>query len=76
MTMNLTLAPAAPHRPLLAGLGHTLRNAVLAFGNASNGARCMREVERLSALSDGELARRGLSRDGIVRHAFAPFFYN
>ena len=34
----------------------------------SNGR--VREVERLNAMSDAELARRGLKREEIVRHVF------
>lgn len=30
----------------------------------------MRKIEELSAMSDDELARRGLRRDEIVRHVF------
>jgi uncharacterized protein YjiS (DUF1127 family) len=35
--------------------------------------RCTREVERLSALSDAQLAQLGLTRDRIVHHAFARY---
>jgi hypothetical protein len=31
-------------------------------------------VQRLQALSDAELARRGLKREDIVRHVFADAF--
>ncbi|MCB1348498.1 MAG: DUF1127 domain-containing protein [Maritimibacter sp.] len=33
------------------------------------------EIARLQALSDEELAARGLTRDGIVRHVFADKLY-
>lgn len=33
------------------------------------------EVEALEALSDAELAERGLTRDRIVRHVFADLLY-
>ena len=33
------------------------------------------EFEALEALSDAELATRGLTRDGIARHVFADTFY-
>jgi hypothetical protein len=42
---------------------------------ASDAARCAREAERLLAKSDEELARLGLRRDEVVRHAFARFMY-
>lgn len=44
-------------------------------GTYSAGMRCAREVERLSALSDAELARRGLRREDIARHAFSRLFH-
>lgn len=34
-----------------------------------------REIEALQSMSDEQLARRGLSRDDIVRHAFERFRY-
>jgi hypothetical protein len=33
------------------------------------------EVERLQALSDAELAKRGLRREDIARHVFRDLFY-
>lgn len=36
-------------------------------------AQCAREAERLLALSDQELAKRGLQRDEVIRHAFASY---
>ena len=39
----------------------------------SRGASATREVERLSRLSDAELARLGITREGIVRHAFRGY---
>jgi hypothetical protein len=45
--------------------------AVMRFLSALSAARsCARELERLSALSDSALARRGLRRDEIVQHVF------
>lgn len=40
------------------------------FGATAEAVRCAREVERLSAMSDAELARRGIKRQEIVNHAF------
>jgi len=40
----------------------------------STGTRLLAEVRGLEALSDTELARRGLSRDRIVARVFAPYF--
>ncbi|WP_146586497.1 DUF1127 domain-containing protein [Puniceibacterium confluentis] len=39
----------------------------------SNGR--MKAVERLNAMSDAELAARGLQREDIVRHVFRDMFY-
>jgi len=33
------------------------------------------KIRRLHAKSDEELARMGLTRDGIVQHVFADLFY-
>ncbi len=33
------------------------------------------EIERLAALSDAELAARGIARDGIVQHVFRDRFH-
>jgi hypothetical protein len=35
----------------------------------------LREIERLQAKSDGELANLGLSRDRIVHHVFRDIYY-
>jgi hypothetical protein len=63
------------HRSFLAGIGARLE-AFLEFAyQSSRMARMSAEVERLQALSDDQLARRGLSRDGIVRHVFGPYLH-
>jgi hypothetical protein len=41
----------------------------------SNARRCALEVERLMALSDAELARRGLKRDEIVAYVFRNYMH-
>lgn len=48
------------------------RFAVVA-ADTSDAMRCAREAERLLALSDAELARRGLTRDAVISHAFARY---
>jgi hypothetical protein len=60
-------------RPLLAGLGARLKAVFAAIAGASQVAKCAREVEALARLSDAELARRGLTRDRIVEHAFRHY---
>lgn len=34
-----------------------------------------RQIERLNATSDAELARRGLSREDVIRHIFRDRYY-
>ena len=41
----------------------------------SNARRCAIEVERLMALSDAELERRGLKRDEIAAYAFRRYMH-
>ena len=35
----------------------------------------MKEIHRLQAMTDEDLAKRGLSRDGIVQHVFRDVYY-
>lgn len=35
----------------------------------------LHEIRKLQAMSDAELAQRGLTRDGIVQHVFRDRFY-
>lgn len=42
-----------------------------AFAMATGAQARFDEIQRLQALSDGDLARIGLSRDDIVRHVYA-----
>jgi hypothetical protein len=59
------------------GFFAAISKAARRFGAAmvenSGGMRCARKAERLSQLSDAELARLGLTRDRIVQHAFARY---
>lgn len=61
---------ATPRQSVLAPLAAAGRRFWEFALTHSAGARCAREAERLSALSDAELARIGLRREDIVRHAF------
>jgi len=70
--MSVTAAVAAPSHPLRPGA--IVRALAHWLADQSTGARLMAEVRSLSALSDAELARRGLSRDRIVARVFAPHF--
>ena len=50
--------------------------AVTRFVRAfSNARRCAAEVERLLALPDAELKRRGLRRDEIASYAFRRYMH-
>ena len=68
-------ADSVHERP--SGFFAAVAKAARRFGAAmvenSSGMRCSREVERLSKLSDAELARLGLTRHRIVHHAFARY---
>jgi hypothetical protein len=66
MTTQITNAPARPFLDLRA----LLRSIGVFFINMTNAAQMSHEIERLMAMSDGELARRGLRREDIVRHVF------
>jgi hypothetical protein len=71
--MSTQVSTAVSGRPLLARIGGWLRGMAEIAADVSVGMRCAREAERLSALSDAELARRGLARDRIIEHAFRDF---
>ena len=62
-----------PTLPLFAGLGARLKAVLAAIADASQAAKCVREAEALARLSDAELARRGLTRDRVVEHAFRHY---
>lgn len=63
----------APIRPL-AGLSALIAKPFAAIGGflvrMMDGNDRVREVEKLNAMSDAQLARRGLKRENIVRHVF------
>ena len=68
-------APVAWPLNALAGLGRAFQSFFLALSVASTSDARLREMERLQALSDEELAKRGLTRDRIVNHVFRDLFY-
>jgi hypothetical protein len=59
-------AARATLAPITAGFAAVTR----LFRDVANAGRCAAEAERLMALSDADLARRGLRRDEIVSYAF------
>ena len=67
-----TTLPHYAQSSLLGLIGHGAHIAYRTVTEAWIGMRCAREAERLSGLSDLELARLGVARDRIFQHAFAP----
>ena len=68
-------APAAASSPsgrpgALRRFGQGLGAMLETIGRASQGARCAEYAQRLQAMSDAELAARGIRREDIIRHAF------
>ena len=64
---SLPLRLAAPVTEFFAALAR-------AWAASSNAQERYDRVCRLRALSDAELAERGIARDDIVRHVFADVF--
>ncbi len=71
--MHVQTAAMTDRRPLIDRIGAGFTMIFETLARTSRGARCAREAERLSALSDAQLARMGLKREDIIRHAFEPF---
>lgn len=71
----MTTETLALPRSFLGALADRLVDACVALAHRSPAARCAQEAEHLLALSDEELARQGLTRDRVIRHAFRQFVY-
>jgi hypothetical protein len=71
----MTTQTISPVRSAAAALGAIFGAAAARIGaaldGAAAGARCARDAKRLLAMSDADLARRGLTRDRIAEHCFA-----
>lgn len=69
-------APSAvwPSR-LLAGIGGAMKGIGRALAVSRQCESRFRQIERLQAKTDGELANLGLSRDRIVHHVFRDIYY-
>lgn len=65
--MAMTNTAYAPRTNIFARIGSRIMNGLVAMAEA-NGR--VKQVERLQAMSDAELARRGIKRDEIVYHVF------
>lgn len=70
----MQLHATAPSHGFAANLGqiisHAARGALTFLLDLSETPARMREIERLSAKSDAQLAQLGLRRDEIVHHVF------
>ncbi|MEX0287181.1 MAG: DUF1127 domain-containing protein [Paracoccaceae bacterium] len=69
------MADISVSAPLSHGFFHRIADALLAVGKAmmamSAANERIRKVELLNAMSDEELATRGIRREDIARHVFA-----
>lgn len=54
-------------------IGTKIRHVLKTVAASSPAMRGVRETERLSRLSDEELARLGIPRNRIALHAFRPY---
>ncbi len=73
------MAHATTHLPTTFSILTPLRAALSAFGSAlirvAERNPKVRQVEALQALSDEELANRGLKRSEIARHVFSSGYW-
>jgi hypothetical protein len=66
-----TLPVLSGPQQALAQIGAFFSAFARAFALAKNAEARFDEIQTLQALSDDELARRGIARDNIVRHVYA-----
>lgn len=66
------MAHVSTHAPAAHGILHAIADAFAAIGRALTtipvASSKMRQIEALMALSDAELADRGMRREDIARH--------
>ncbi|MBP0483779.1 DUF1127 domain-containing protein [Sagittula salina] len=65
----------APRRGILETIMSGLNGVLESLASIAENSHRMREIERLQALSDDELAARGLTRQGIAHHVFRDVYY-
>lgn len=70
-----TLTTNLPGIPLGERLSTRAKQVFIWLVQHSEGARCAEHAARLEALSDAELAARGIRREDIVRIAFARYLH-
>ena len=75
MNAETATITTTPFRAIFQRAGAFLRGVARGIAETSDLARCARQAERLSALSDAELARRGIDRGQIIQHAFRRYMY-
>lgn len=72
MAYTATNSDFTASHPIYARVLHALKS----FGTAYVEARSRQgEIAALEAMSDAELAERGIARQDIVRHVFADSYY-
>ena len=71
-TIAETVSQTAPR--LGRGLAHLAAQIGSAFATLPQAARASSELQRLSWMSDDELARRGTSRDALARDVMRRHF--
>ncbi|ASP19171.1 hypothetical protein ANTHELSMS3_00451 [Antarctobacter heliothermus] len=67
-----TLTSVAPRGNIFAGFFRSIFNTLVMIAESDHR---MKAVEKLTAMSDAELAERGLKRADIVRHVFRDSLY-
>ncbi|GKY89146.1 DUF1127 domain-containing protein [Sinisalibacter aestuarii] len=72
MAYIATAHNAADHRSLMSRVLTALGNFFSDYAEARSRSA---EIEALTRLTDAELAKRGLTREGIVHHVFSSSFY-
>lgn len=68
-------APIAWPLGFLSAVGQAFQSVYLALSIAGSYDSRMQQIDKLNALSDEELAAKGLTRDRIVHHVFRDIYY-
>lgn len=66
----MTTETISTSRSLFSSVGAAIADAYVGFIKRAPAAKCAEEAQRLFALTDEELARLGLTRDGVLPYAF------
>lgn len=73
------MAHVASETPIVSGILHTVSDWFTALWNATHNQAAfedrMRQIRKLEASSDADLAKLGISRDRIVHHVFRDLYY-